>query len=149
VATCGQKTVESLLVHLAHVQESVGGFFGKGSVLDVFAKNACALLFAASEKVTASVTVRLRLVVVFLVVETLWHRFLLLAFHKENLPSGKTTQCAERAGIIAQAAIGAVCIQIRVSVGEELFWYLDLGARYSQLNSYFTVTVSNCAPETT
>jgi hypothetical protein len=59
------------------MQEPVGLLPGKGGVFDIFAEYARALLLATSEEVAASVTVGLRRPVVFLVVETVWHRFLL------------------------------------------------------------------------
>jgi len=43
--------------HLVHVQKAVGGAFGEGAVLNVFAEHASALFFAASEEVSASVMV--------------------------------------------------------------------------------------------
>jgi hypothetical protein len=55
------------------VQKAVGGAFGEGAVLNVFAEHASALFFAASEEVSASVMVGLRLALVLLGVEIVWH----------------------------------------------------------------------------
>jgi hypothetical protein len=61
VAASCEETVELLLVYLIHVQQAVGGALGEGGIFDIFTKHARALLFAASEEVSAGVAVRLRL----------------------------------------------------------------------------------------
>jgi hypothetical protein len=57
------------------VQQAVCGTLAEGRVLDVFAEYARALLFSASEQASALVRMGLRLVLIFPVVETVWHRF--------------------------------------------------------------------------
>jgi hypothetical protein len=76
VATGGQKTVELLLIHLVHVQQSIGGAAREGGVFDILAENSRALFFTASEEVSTRVAGKFRLV--FLAwVEIVCHCFLL------------------------------------------------------------------------
>jgi hypothetical protein len=77
------------------MQEPVGLLPGKGGVFDIFAEYARALLLATSEEVAASVTVGLRRAVVFLVAETVWHRFL-LNHSTKKLACEKRTQGKEQ-----------------------------------------------------
>jgi hypothetical protein len=52
-----QIAVERFLIDLVHVEEAIGGAIIEGSVLDVLADNANALLVAAAEEISAGVMV--------------------------------------------------------------------------------------------
>jgi len=67
------------------VQKPVCGPLGKGGVLDIFAEHTRALLLAASEEISARVRMGLRLtLMVLLVIEIVWHHFLLYRSAKEK-----------------------------------------------------------------
>ena len=58
-----QIAVERFLIDLVHVEEAIGGAIIEGSVLDVLADNANALLVAAAEEISAGVMVMMPLLV--------------------------------------------------------------------------------------
>src|ERR1700686_3607665 len=76
--------VELFLIHLVHVQESVGRSLAEGRLLDIFAQDARTLLLAASEEVPAVMMMGLRCLVVLLVIEIVWHCFFLHRFRNRN-----------------------------------------------------------------
>ena len=58
-----QIAVERFLIDLVHVEDAIGGAIIEGSVLDVLADNANALLVAAAEEISAGVMVMMPLLV--------------------------------------------------------------------------------------
>jgi hypothetical protein len=71
-AARAQKTVEPLLLDLVHMKEPVRRPPVEGAVLDVLADDPVPLLIAPAEKAAASVIVRRRVIVTF-VIMPMWH----------------------------------------------------------------------------
>src|SRR5262249_17777182 len=68
-----QIAVESLLMDLVHMEEAIGGATVEGSILDVLADDARALLVAAAEKIGAGVMVRVAVGVLISIAVDLRH----------------------------------------------------------------------------
>jgi hypothetical protein len=67
-AARSEETVEPLLVHLVHMQQTIGCFFAVSGVLDVLADDPDALFVAATKEIAAVVVARGRLVYRFMIV---------------------------------------------------------------------------------
>jgi hypothetical protein len=90
-AARGQKPFEPLLVHLVHMQQTIGRPLAKGAILDVIADDPDALFVAATKEIAAVVVVRRRLVYGLMIVlvghgdSYLTSRFLAERHHRPKL----------------------------------------------------------------
>jgi hypothetical protein len=84
----GQVCINLRLIYFIHVEQPVGGSPRVCSVLEIFAKNACALFVPAPEEIPAAVVFRRNFVPLPLrLVGIVCHRFLLM-FKEKRIDCG-------------------------------------------------------------